>query len=764
MDPGSIANQSDLSEQCPQLSSHLGSAEESSSSDLSLDCVTRTSNKRKSGEHPLIKLDTNSLIDGHDNKDEPEDLVTEIQNEQQHLDVKLTPQSVKETTSIGTNTSPAVIEMVDSNHDENGFGGQNEDLLEIQEELSEAISSAVRETDEGNNQDVSYEEQHSISVSEPTKSIMHINRNDTEEDGNLITTKKRKVTPDLAVETKFSNCEQMTPVINSLESERTDVFQHLQEVFHKELKNYEQYINSKNEQLEEYRKLASKTNEKLRVFNESLDEQKLKYSNLLEEFEVFKATQATRDLQLKHQKSHVEKLSLEKTNLEEKASKFKARLSETRNEVKMLNQNSRILQEKFQSQIEENESLKKEVNDLKQKSQQLQYRLNEISKNDTMLKEKLEDLQKDYTTLNEENRDLNEECKHKNEELSRLRTALEEKDAVAAELQANIRIFQDARQQSSKYLEERVEELTNDKQKLIEDLDKSKEYENKFKENDQKLRGTLDEITILNNRMDSLQNEIFRLQKEKDEVKEKLEASQQTVESVNDQLAIKSAEVVELTHDIEELKQAKSYIEDSIKARENTVLEWKTKYDEKCDENKRLSVELESVQFKNTNIEAEHLADLEQLHQEMTSLKDNLKVSSDQIKSLSDEKHILTERIVEMTAKEQALQGQLMEVGSSAPEENLHKKIEELQQKIQQNEAETNQKLQLLAEDLYIQYSSKHEQKVKMLKRGYESKYQEKMEKLELESAGLKDELALLKNQLQAERNEKQELLKLLNS
>lgn len=764
MDPGSIANQSDLSEQCPQLSSHLGSAEESSSSDLSLDCVTRTSNKRKSGEHPLIKLDTNSLIDGHDNKDEPEDLVTEIQNEQQHLDVKLTPQSVKETTSIGTNTSPAVIEMVDSNHDENGFGGQNEDLLEIQEELSEAISSAVRETDEGNNQDVSYEEQHSISVSEPTKSIMHINRNDTEEDGNLITTKKRKVTPDLSVETKFSNCEQMTPVINSLESERTDVFQHLQEVFHKELKNYEQYINSKNEQLEEYRKLASKTNEKLRVFNESLDEQKLKYSNLLEEFEVFKATQATRDLQLKHQKSHVEKLSLEKTNLEEKASKFKARLSETRNEVKMLNQNSRILQEKFQSQIEENESLKKEVNDLKQKSQQLQYRLNEISKNDTMLKEKLEDLQKDYTTLNEENRDLNEECKHKNEELSRLRTALEEKDAVAAELQANIRIFQDARQQSSKYLEERVEELTNDKQKLIEDLDKSKEYENKFKENDQKLRGTLDEITILNNRMDSLQNEIFRLQKEKDEVKEKLEASQQTVESVNDQLAIKSAEVVELTHDIEELKQAKSYIEDSIKARENTVLEWKTKYDEKCDENKRLSVELESVQFKNTNIEAEHLADLEQLHQEMTSLKDNLKVSSDQIKSLSDEKHILTERIVEMTAKEQALQGQLMEVGSSAPEENLHKKIEELQQKIQQNEAETNQKLQLLAEDLYIQYSSKHEQKVKMLKRGYESKYQEKMEKLELESAGLKDELALLKNQLQAERNEKQELLKLLNS
>lgn len=764
MDPGSIANQSDPSEQCPQLSSHLGSAEESSSSDLSLDCVTRTSNKRKSGEHPLIKLDTNSLIDGHDNKDEPDDLVTEIQNEQQHLDVKLTPQSVKETTSTGTNTSPAVIEMVDSNHDENGFGGQNEDLLEIQEELSEAISSAVRETDEGNNQDVSYEEQHSISVSEPTNSIMHINRNDTEEDGNLITTKKRKVTPDLAVETKFSNCEQMTPVINSLESERTDVFQHLQEVFHKELKNYEQYINSKNEQLEEYRKLASKTNEKLRVFNESLDEQKLKYSNLLEEFEVFKATQATRDLQLKHQKSHVEKLSLEKTNLEEKASKFKARLSETRNEVKMLNQNSRILQDKFQSQIEENESLKKEVNDLKQKSQQLQYRLNEISKTDTMLKEKLEDLQKDYTTLNEENRDLNEECKHKNEELSRLRTALEEKDAVAAELQANIRIFQDARQQSSKYLEERVEELTNDKQKLIEDLDKSKEYENKFKENDQKLRGALDEITILNNRMDSLQNEIFRLQKEKDEVKEKLEASQQTVESVNDQLAIKSAEVVELTHDIEELKQAKSYIEDSIKARENTVLEWKTKYDEKCDENKRLSVELESVQFKNTNIEAEHLADLEQLHQEMTSLKDNLKVCSDQIKSLSDEKHILTERIVEMTAKEQALQGQLMEVESSAPEENLHKKIEELQQKIQQNEAETNQKLQLLAEDLYIQYSSKHEQKVKMLKRGYESKYQEKMEKLELESAGLKDELALLKNQLQAERNEKQELLKLLNS
>ena len=72
--------------------------------------------------------------------------------------------------------------------------------------------------------------------------------------------------------------------------------------------------------------------------------------------------------------------------------------------------------------------------------------------------------------------------------------------------------------------------------------------------------------------------------------------------------------------------------------------------------------------------------------------------------------------------------------------------------------------MQLLAEDLYIQYSSKHEQKVKMLKKGYETKYQDLLDKLTLENTALHDEVEQLQKVINTEREEKQALVKSLDT
>ena len=65
---------------------------------------------------------------------------------------------------------------------------------------------------------------------------------------------------------------------------------------------------------------------------------------------------------------------------------------------------------------------------------------------------------------------------------------------------------------------------------------------------------------------------------------------------------------------------------------------------------------------------------------------------------------------------------------------------------------------------MYIQYSSKHEQKVKLLKKGYENKYQNKFDQLNLENKTLSEEIEQLNKQLSSEKEEKQELLKLLEN
>ncbi|ODQ80844.1 hypothetical protein BABINDRAFT_35041 [Babjeviella inositovora NRRL Y-12698] len=93
--------------------------------------------------------------------------------------------------------------------------------------------------------------------------------------------------------------------------------------------------------------------------------------------------------------------------------------------------------------------------------------------------------------------------------------------------------------------------------------------------------------------------------------------------------------------------------------------------------------------------------------------------------------------------------------------EKLHSQIKDLTERLAEQEAGTETKLQQLAQDLYIQYSQKHEQKVSILKKGYETKWNGKLNNLEFDNKTLRREIESLKIQMENERNEKNQLVKL---
>ncbi|GME84317.1 unnamed protein product [Ambrosiozyma monospora] len=113
-------------------------------------------------------------------------------------------------------------------------------------------------------------------------------------------------------------------------------------------------------------------------------------------------------------------------------------------------------------------------------------------------------------------------------------------------------------------------------------------------------------------------------------------------------------------------------------------------------------------------------------------------------------------------AKETQLSESINEI-SSLKQKNvtLTNSLEQANVKIAENDKNLDAQMEKLAQDLYLQYAAKHEQKVSILKKGYEKKWQSKYKKLIQENEELKKELALSKEKLVHETSEKKQLVKL---
>ncbi|CDO95240.1 unnamed protein product [Kluyveromyces dobzhanskii CBS 2104] len=385
------------------------------------------------------------------------------------------------------------------------------------------------------------------------------------------------------------------------------------------------------------------------------------------------------------------------------------------------------------------EALNKRFEACKQKLKEVKIELTMTNQNNHILSEKFE---KEYAKF-AENENLVNEWKTKH-------------DAVLSELSAK-----------GKEMSSINEELRSLKELYEETGKKLSDSENQLQE----LRRIHEEETT------KLRETIDRKASDISELNEKLNQFQMTgsdeISSLKTQLQITETELNGKKIEIESLHTKASANETAV---QNLRLELSKLTNDKgksLTELEQTKRELESLKSKNVNVESEHLAELEKLHANMLLMETNLK---ENVKTIVDLNSTIKELEGKLRSSEldnnnlktrltnaEATRNTLSTTDNSETDE-LRAKIKELEETVANADTETNKKLQLLAEDLYIQYSSKHEQKVKMLKKGYETKYKDLLDNLTVENNALHDEVDQLQKTVETERAEKQDLIKSLEN
>lgn len=558
----------------------------------------------------------------------------------------------------------------------------------------------------------------------------------------------------------ISNLHTLTPVYNGNSSEGKLSYS-LSRVKEEILEKYDsfQMVSKRNEELvDQIHFLNKKLNEMMRNSEVKL----FHYKNIKIDFESLSRNYNNELNELQEKLHHVVQ---ERDKLRERIAKVKQKYDETRDEVNMSNQNQSILQKKYETATKETDIWKNNCGELEEDYLQMKDLVTRTKRDYESLKSKIEE--KTSRLLALENSNI--ECKNENQKLEEeaedLQHQLQMKNDEIAKLQTHLKEAISVQRGSSDEVMKQLEDLTTVKcdleiqlQSLQKELAQEREaMKGKISTAEKQLNDALHELGESKERRDSLQNLL-------DEKIEQNANLQKDYEGASDDAEIRKAEVTELNFAVEDLKNVKSNLEATVSRLEDEMKKWQGMYKEQTISYEKVSLELESLCLKNSNIEAEHLAELEQLHENLSSLQDTLRINSEVINQLQNENQSLKD---DKNALQDKDQGKLQEIPKTNDDNlisSLNKQIEEWREKFHNKEQESNSSLKLLAEDLYIQYSSKHEQKVKLLKKGYEVKYKGKLDNLYLQNEGLTQEIDQLKNQLTSERKEKQKLIEMLES
>lgn len=551
------------------------------------------------------------------------------------------------------------------------------------------------------------------------------------------------------------------------------------------------HINDEDNNDSDFINMVARRNEDLigeiHQFNSKINTLSVSFDKLNEKYRVTNLNKVSLQNNLDALQNKMDGINAERDNLTKSNENLKTKLKEVRDEIKMLNSNQNLLQSKYDSVSSDNEKNKEMKTELERNLQTLQRKNQEIAE----LLTKTETEKNEVVTNLEEqmlaNEALSEGNEHKSLDIESYKSELTEKKEELIQVQEKLDKLLDSQHNNSDDLLETVKTLTSERDDLELKLNNLTEAKNKEIDD---LKSRIDE---LNTRIDTTNDELLRA---KDDIvskttdaegkEEELVALRKSFEEANDECKIRVAEVTELNIEIESLKESKIHLEES----NNRLLEELGQKKQECineiENYKKASIEIESVQLKNSNIENEYLVELESLHKTVTSLEgslksnheftENLKIENEKLKSLLEAKtsnqkddevnseDILksNEKILELENKLKESEDELEKIRKNSNDSIQGKdgQITEWKKKLEEKDKDTNKRLRLLAEDLYHQYSSKHEQKVKSLKKTYEKKYESQIEKLNIEQHGLQEEIERLNKQLRSERDEKRELLK----
>ncbi|CCE61199.1 hypothetical protein TPHA_0A01150 [Tetrapisispora phaffii CBS 4417] len=457
----------------------------------------------------------------------------------------------------------------------------------------------------------------------------------------------------------------------------------------------------------------------------------------------------------------MENIQTERENQNRKIDKLKKKISEYKDEISMLNQNQKILQNKYNQTSDESEKWKlshEEVNDklqaLEKDHQAVLNNLNQLISDKEKLGSELSSYENQVKDLNENIHSLEEKDKLNS---NKLETITEEYKTLQQKLQDTLSQQSGTTNDLNKQLEEtrlaKIEVESQLDELKTSSISEKETLEIKLKETEQQLENNTKLVDELLAKKTSLETELH----EKINSIELLK--KQNTES-NDDSEINKAQVGQLKIEIQALKEKEMVLNDSINKLEDKTEEWKMKYQDKCSDLDKNRLEVESLQMKCKNMEEEHLAELERVHANISLLQTLIEENNDNMNTLKKENELLKTGNSKTNRQEETMNENMTKMSDEI--NSLKTETTTLKEQLANKEQEINKRLKLLAEDLYVQYSSKHEQKVKLLKKGYDSKYQTKIDQLTLQNEGYLQEVDQLKKQLALERNEKQKVLQLL--
>lgn len=290
------------------------------------------------------------------------------------------------------------------------------------------------------------------------------------------------------------------------------------------------------------------------------------------------------------------------------------------------------------------------------------------------------------------------------------------------------------------------------------------------------------------------------LQKSIDDLNQKVKQKEDAIDEKTREIDETNAKIGDLESQVESLSTEKSQLTNRVSALEveaQSASEFATEADKKSnasglklrlaesklDQYKKLYSDLMKAAKETESEASKQSVELAELHKHVSELQDEVSLKKSEVESLLEErsdwkaqlesaKATSTQSSKQLSAKQaeiSELKQQISKLESerklssaqSAKQADLQEQLDSAQKKIAENDKETERQLEKLAQDLYLQYSAKHEQKVATLRKGYEMKWMGKVKRFTSDNEELKREIATLQKKLQVETNEKKRLVQL---
>ncbi|KAH3683600.1 hypothetical protein WICPIJ_005447 [Wickerhamomyces pijperi] len=489
--------------------------------------------------------------------------------------------------------------------------------------------------------------------------------------------------------------------------------------------------------------------------NELLKHEQTVYNADIQQFvKKLEMSQTNHQKDVTELKKTIEGLEIAKAENEARISELQSELSNTQSELQQLNLASSKMDEQ-----------KVDLSKAVEKQEELQSEL-------TLLRSKFEELNSKHM----EDVALHTALNTKFEEAS---AQLEQEKAINSQLsteQSNtlqqIETLTAANQSLTEANESLLKEIEQSTEQLRQQRDETEEIRKSLEEKDTKIQLAQDEIEELTKSLESSKFQISELKhKYETEAQERTQIDQ-TIEELTELLTIRKAEVDELNIEFKTSKDDLSASKEIIKTKQDTINQLTTELSQKKAsilDHERMVNKLEDSLAKAEN---EHISELEALHKELSSLQALTSDKSNEVVQLTEDKitskgqmDLLKYQLNEAHKETEQLRSSMAKSNTNTTTDvkvqidQLNSTIAELREENTRLESNTENSLQQLAEDLYIQYSKKHEQKVSMLKQGFETKYQSKITKVEAENEKLRREVEGLRRTLEKETEEKNHVI-----